>query len=105
MSFNPDSTKRAHEVVLSRKKNIHYPSILFNSLPVKRVQFHRPLGLTLHSQLNFNEHISSTLSIVSKLTAVLQKLETVLTRHSLLTIYKAFIRPHLDYCNVMLHYL
>ena len=101
MSFNPDSTKPAHEVVFSRKKNIHYPPILFNNLPVKRVQFHRHLGLTLDSQLNFNEHISSTLSIVNKLTAVLRKLQTVLPRHSLLTIYKAFIRPHLDYCDVI----
>ena len=81
------------------KKNIHYPPILFNNLPVKRVQFHRHLGLTLDSQLNFNEHISSTLSIVNKLTAVLRKLQIVLPRHSLLTIFKAFIRPHLDYCD------
>ena len=47
MSFNPDSTKPAHEVVFSRKKNIHYPPILFNNLPVKPVQFHRHLELTL----------------------------------------------------------
>ena len=35
------------------------------------------------------------------MTAVLRKLQTVLPRHSLLTIYKAFIRPHLDYCDVI----
>ena len=89
MSFNPDSKKPAHEVGFSRKT--YYPPILFNKI----------LGSTLDSQLNFNEHISSTLSIVSKLTAVLRKLQTVLPRHSLLTIYKAFIRPHLDYCDVI----
>ena len=32
---------------------------------------------------------------------MLRKLQTVLPRHSLLTIYKAFIRPHLDYCDVI----
>ena len=72
-----------------------------SNLPVKRVQFQRHLGLTLDSQLNFNEHIFSTLSIVNTLTAVLRKLQTVLPRYSLLTIYKAFIRPHLDYCDVI----
>ena len=41
------------------------------------------------------------MSIVNKLTAVLRKLQTVLPRHSLLTINKAFIRPHLDYCDVI----
>ena len=35
------------------------------------------------------------------MTAVLRKLQTVLPRHSLSTIYKAFIRPHLDYCDVI----
>ena len=42
-----------------------------------------------------------TLYVVNKLTAVLRKLQTGLPRHSLLTIYKAFIRPHLDYCDVI----
>ena len=102
MSFNPDSTKSAHDVVFSRKKDkIHYPPITFNNLPVKCVQSHKHLALTLDSKLNFNEHISSILSIVNKLTAVLRKLQTVLPRHSLLTICKAFIRSHLDYCDVI----
>ena len=35
------------------------------------------------------------------MTAVLRKLQNVLPRHSLLTIYKAFIRPYLDYCDVV----
>ena len=96
MSFNPDSTKPAHEVDFSRKKKIHYPPILFNNLPVKRVQFHRHLGSTLDSQLNFNEHISSTLYFL-----VLRKLQTVLPRHSFSTICKDFIKPHLDYCDVI----
>ena len=32
---------------------------------------------------------------------MLRKLQTVLPRHSLLTIYKAFIRPHLDYFDAI----
>ena len=82
-------------------QNIQHRPILFNNLPVKRIQFCRHLGLTLESQLNFNERISSTLSIVNKLTAVLGKLQTVLPKHSLLTIYKTSIRPHIDYCDVI----
>ena len=35
------------------------------------------------------------------MTAVLQKLQTVLPKHSLLTIYKAFIRHHLGYFDVI----
>ena len=101
MSFNLDSTKPAYEVVFSRKKYIHYPPITFNNLPVKRVQFHKHLGLTLDSKLNFNEHISSIFSVVNKLTPVLRQLQIVLPWHSLLTIYKALIRPHLGYGDVI----
>ena len=60
MSFNPDSTKPAHEVVFSRKRCINYPPITFNKLPVKRVQSHKHLGLTIDTKLN------SILSIVNK---------------------------------------
>ena len=35
------------------------------------------------------------------MTAVLQNLQTILSRHFLLTIHKAFIRPHLDYCDAI----
>ena len=41
------------------------------------------------------------LSIVNKLTACFEKLQTLLNRQSLLTIYEAFIRPHLDYCDII----
>ena len=102
ISFNTASTKPVHEVVFSRKKsNIHYPPITFNKLPVKRVQSHKYLGLTLNSKLSFDEEISSILFIVNKLTAVFQKLKIVLPRHSFLTIYKTFIKPHLDCCDVI----
>ena len=34
---------------------------------------------------------------------MLRKLQTVLPRNSLSTVYKAFIRPYLDYCDVIYH--
>ena len=32
---------------------------------------------------------------------VLTKLSNMLPRHSLITIYKTFVRPHLDYCDIL----
>ena len=86
---------------VEKKSNIHYYPTAFIKLPVKCAQSYRYLGSTLGSKLNFNEHISSTLPIVNKLTAVLRQLLTILPRHSLLTIYNTFIKPHLDYCDVI----
>ena len=54
-----------------------------NNVPVKLVQSHKHLGLTLDS-LNFHEDIYSILSKVKIFPAVLLKLQTVLPRDSLL---------------------
>ena len=74
MSFNPDSTKPIHEVVFIRKSNIRYPPITLSNLLLKLVQSHKHLGLKLDPKLNSSKHISSILSIVNKLTAVLRRL-------------------------------
>ena len=55
----------------------------------------------LDSKLDFNEHINTVLSKVNKMIALLRKFQHILPRHSLLTIYKTFIRPHLDYGDVI----
>ena len=101
MSFNPDSTKPAHEVIFSRKKKFNTLRLHLTTLLLSAIQSHKHLGLTLDSKLDFHEHISLILSKVNKLTTELRKLQTVLPRHSLLTTYKAFIEPHLDYSDVI----
>ena len=81
MNFNFDST----DVAFSRKKKIITTlQLQFNNVPIECIQSQKHLGLILHSKLD----ISSILSKVNKLTAVLRKLQTVLPRYFLLTIYK-----------------
>ena len=55
----------------------------------------------LDLELNFQEHFENMLNKVNKTIGLLRKLQNTLPRPSLLTIYKSFIRPHLDYGNVM----
>ena len=59
------------------------------------------LGLILDEKLTFNDHITSKLTIVNKLTSTLRKLYHYMPRDSLVTIHKSFIRPHLDYADVI----
>ena len=48
MSFNPDPTKQAIEMLFSRKRNQQpHPPLFFNSLPVASATNHKHLGLTL----------------------------------------------------------
>ena len=40
-------------------------------------------------------------AIVNKGIEMLKKLSNFLPRHSLVTLYRAFIRPHLDYADII----
>ena len=102
MSFNPDPSKRAQEVIFSHKiqKTCH-PSIYFNNKPVKQVPSQKHLGMILDNKLNFQEHLKNILHKVNKTIGLLRKLQRILPREQLLAIYKSFVRPHLDYGDVI----
>ena len=51
--------------------------------------------------VDFKEHIQNGLNKVSKTIGLLRKLQKILPRPPLITIYKSFIRPHVDYGDVI----
>ena len=59
------------------------------------------LGLILDNKLNFNEHLKGVLDKISKTTGLIRKFQPILSRFSLLTIYKTFVRPHFDYRDII----
>ena len=88
MSFNPDPTKMVQEVLYSRKKlKVIHPSLIFNGKGVSRSESLKHLGLAFDLKLNFGMHLKGQFSIIP--------------RKPLLSIYKTFLRPHLDYCDVI----
>ena len=51
MSFNPDPTKMAQEVLFSRKKSkVIHPSLIFNGKDVSRSESHKHLGLIFNGK-------------------------------------------------------
>ena len=104
MSFNPDPQKQAVELTFSRKKiEIDHPVILFNDIPVKKVTEHKHLGIILDSKLSFSAHIKSAISKARKGIGLLKYLSKYLPRHTLSELYKLYVRPHLDYGDVIYH--
>ena len=102
MSFNPDPSKQAQEVTSSCKlQKISHPSIYFNNNPIEQVSSQKHLGMILDAKLNFQEQIKNLLTKVNKIIGLLRKLQNILPRGSLLTIFKSFVRPHLDYGDVI----
>ena len=102
MKFNPDTTKQAQEVIFSCKvkKTVH-PPLLFNNASVTRTSSQKHLGIILDNQLKFDNHIKMVFRKISKIIVLLRKLHNFLPRNALITIYKAFIRPHLDYGDIL----
>ena len=102
MSFTPDRNKQAQEVIFSRKitKSSH-PQISFNNMPVFSVNVQKHLGIYLDEKLNFNYNIKEKICKAMQRVGGIRKLSKILRRNSLITIYKSFVRPHLDYGDVL----
>ena len=102
MSFNPDPSKQAQEVIFSRKRqNPNHDSIYFNHNLVNQVPSQKHLEMHLDAKLNFEKHFDNIMTTVAKTIGLLSKLQAVSPRPSLVTIYKAIIRPHLDYGDII----
>ena len=102
MLFNPDPSKPAQEVIFSRKQQTQrHPVISLNNIQVETASYQKHLGLILDQKLNFKQHIDQAISKVNKGIAVIKKLRHSLPRKSLLTIYKAFLRPLIDYGDII----
>ena len=102
MSFNPDPTKQAKEVIFSRKsKPVNHPQLHFNESAVASTPIQKHLGLFLDKKLSFDHHLNEKISKASKGISLIKRLHKYLPRKSLVCIYKSFVRPHLDYGDVI----
>ena len=102
MNFNPDPSKQAQELLFSRKTSLKpYPSLNFNDNPVHQVQLQKNLAVFLDPKLSFDEHIQCILIKTRKTVGLIRKLQPIIPRAALLTIYKSFFRPYLDYGDVI----
>ena len=51
--------------------------------------------------MSFNEDIENKITKCNKLIGLMKKLSLILSRKSLLTIWKSFVRPNLDYADTI----
>ena len=101
--FNPGITKQAQEVIFSRKNiKTDHPIVFFNEAPVVHTPCQKHIGMHLDEKLNFNTHINENIAIANKSIGIIRELDHVLPRESLITIYKSFVRPHIDYGDIIL---
>ena len=81
MSFNPDPSKQAQEVIFSRKlKNVSHPPLVFNNANVSSCKSQKHLGILLDAKLTFEEHYKSILRKTDGIIGLLRKLQSLLSR-------------------------
>ena len=104
MSFNPNPTKQAVQIIFTRKsKQIDHPKIYFNNVEVKTGNDHKHLGLIFDSKLSFISHINEKISKAHKGLGITKSLSRLLSVKTLGLIFKLYIRPHIDFCDVIFH--
>ena len=75
-----------------------YPSLYFNNIPVTSTSVHKHLGMLLDDKLSYEHHFKFVLNKIKKTIGLLQQ---TLLRQSMIAIYKSFIRPRLDYDDIV----
>ena len=77
------------------------PPITLYRKPLATVSQHRHLGLILSSDLRWTPHVDVILSKASRLLGVLRRLSSSLSQAALSAFYMIYIRPILEYANVV----
>ena len=91
--------KKLQEVILSSKtKNSIILLSLLTAIMYRRL-IHK--SVVLDNRLSFEDHFKMILNKVNKAIGIFLKLQNIPLRSALLTIFKTFIRPHLDYGHIV----
>ena len=77
------------------------PSLFFNNIQVDSRDSQKHLGVILDKRLAFDHHLSEKIVKANKGIGLIMRLLKSLSRDTLLTIYKEFVRPHLDYGDII----
>ena len=75
----------------------------FNGIPVSRELYTKHLGLFLDTNLNFSKHIHEAITKASRGLSLLKFVSKYVSRKVLDLSYKLYVRPHLDYGDVIFH--
>ena len=99
VTFNPTKTEA---LLFSRKlSRPHHPPLFMQNHQISEVEFHKHLGLYFSSDCSWHHHINYIKEKAWLRVNIMRKLKFKLDRKSLETIYITFIRPLLEYGDVI----
>ncbi|MES9994358.1 MAG: reverse transcriptase family protein [Candidatus Thiodiazotropha sp.] len=99
VTFNPS---KSESVIFSRKRNRpNHPQVLMDQEPIQDVNLHKHLGIIFSNDCTWHDHLEYIKSKAWTRINVMRKLKFKLDRKSLQIIYFTFIRPILEYADVV----
>ena len=99
VTFNSSKTK---SMIISKKRRPpHHPHALFQGTTLEDVKQHKHLGLIFSADLLWSPHINYVVCKARKLIGVMKFLQHKLSRRTLELIYFIYIRPILEYGDVV----
>ena len=86
------------------KKLKEHPTfnIVYNGSPLQSVSHYKYLGMTLDSQLNYNQHVQKTIAIVSNKLKQFRRMCFFLDKKAAVLVYKNMILPILEYEDIFM---
>ena len=104
MQFNPDKNKQAVQVIFSQKSpKPPHPPLYFNQAEVPVVKEHKHLGMILDSKLDFSAHVKEVIVKARREIGMIRYMTKYVSRDVRDQIYKLYVRPHLDYGDIIYH--
>ena len=101
MEFNVEKTE---EVIFSTKRTKPFhPLLSMDNIEISRVNEHKHLGMTLDSQLNFQSHTRAAILKARRGIGLIRYPSKYVSRDILNLVYKLYVRPHLDYGDIIYH--
>lgn len=106
LSLNTDKTK--FMIIKSRFNSIPtkgHSGVFINNQRIEQVQECKYLGVVVDEHLTFSKHAEYITKKIAKKVYLLGRMSNYLSEWSKLTIYKAIILPHFNYCSSILFLL
>ena len=82
-------------------ENVYFMDQDSNKVNVQKCETEKDLGVIFDGKLEFNAHIESVINKSNKIVGILRRTFSYLNKDTFLKLYKALVRPHLEYANVI----
>ena len=100
VKFSPTKTE-SMVLSLKTKSDKMYPRLLLSNTPIANVQCHKHIGLWISNNFKWDFHIKNLVDKCSIRLGILKSLKFKLNRKALETIFTLYIRPILEYADII----